>query len=208
MRKGTTPMGAIETMMINAAYVQIGKHLGLPTQAYMGLSDSKIPDSQAGLESALGTVIAALTGTNLIAGPGMLAFENCQSVEKLVIDDEICGMIKRLLKGISERTKGKLAEDLFEGDIYDGKHFLTSPTTMKWFREELYSPSYVIDRDDKDVWMEKGSTTAEERAHRRVKELLADHKPQPLPKEVDQELIKIMDRQAAKHGLDKLPYQD
>jgi trimethylamine--corrinoid protein Co-methyltransferase len=54
MRKGTTPMGAIETMMIDSAYSQIAKHLNLPTHAYMGLSDSKDNDNQAGLETGIG----------------------------------------------------------------------------------------------------------------------------------------------------------
>ncbi|MQY57683.1 hypothetical protein GH140_05770, partial [bacterium] len=58
MRKGTTPMGAIETMMIDSAYTQIGKFFNLPTHAYMGLSDSKINDSQAGFETGIGAVLA------------------------------------------------------------------------------------------------------------------------------------------------------
>lgn len=207
MRKGTTPMGAIETMMIDASYVQIGKRLGVPTQAYMGLSDSKIPDSQAGLESALGTALSALAGTNLIAGPGMLAFENCQSAEKLVIDNEICGMVKRLLQGVEEHEEEKLAQDLLEGDIYEGKHFLTSPRTMKWFREELYSPGDIIDRNDKDVWEEKGSTTAEERAHLEVKKILDQHQPKRPPTDVAKKLESIIDKQGKKHGLETLPYK-
>ncbi len=59
MRKGTTPMGAMETMMINAAHVQIGKHLGLPTHAYLGQSDAKIVDGQAGLETGMSALAAA-----------------------------------------------------------------------------------------------------------------------------------------------------
>jgi trimethylamine--corrinoid protein Co-methyltransferase len=54
MRKGTTPMGAVETMMIDLAYAQIGKFLKLPTHAYMGLSDAKVNDAQAGFETAWG----------------------------------------------------------------------------------------------------------------------------------------------------------
>nr|NIM90549.1 hypothetical protein [Candidatus Aminicenantes bacterium] len=92
MRKGTTPMGAIETMMIDSAYSQIAKHFNLPTHAYMGLSDSKTNDNQAGLETGIGAILAALAGVNVISGPGMMDFESCQSLEKLVIDNEICGM--------------------------------------------------------------------------------------------------------------------
>jgi trimethylamine--corrinoid protein Co-methyltransferase len=66
MRKGTTPMGAIETMMIDSAYAQIGKYLNLPTHAYMALSDSKINDAQAGFESGIGAVVAALSGINVV----------------------------------------------------------------------------------------------------------------------------------------------
>lgn len=204
MRKGTTPMGAIETMMIDCAYIQIGKHLGLPTQAYMGLSDAKLPDSQAGLESGIGAVLAVLCGANLVAGPGMLAFESCQSMEKLVIDNEICGMAKRLTRGITPHTE-PLAEDLFQGDIYQGDHFLTSPTTMKWFKEEFFYPSSVIDREDKDVWLQKGATTAEERAHEAAKRILAGHKPAPLAEEVDRELVRIMEKEAKRYGLERLP---
>jgi len=204
MRKGTTPMGAIETLMIDVAYTQIGRRLGLPTQAYMGLSDAKLPDSQAGLESGIGAVLAALSGVDLVAGPGMLAFESCQSMEKLVIDNEIAGMVKRLVKGIVARTD-PLAEDLLHGDIYQGDHFLTSPTTMKWFREEFFYPGSVIDRDDIDTWVQKGGSTAEERAHKEVEKILASHEPMPLPKTVESELAQIMEREAKKYGLKQLP---
>jgi trimethylamine--corrinoid protein Co-methyltransferase len=62
VRHETTPMGAIETMMIDCAYNEIGKHLNLPTQAYISLSDAKELDAQAGLESGIGAVLAALRG--------------------------------------------------------------------------------------------------------------------------------------------------
>ena len=91
-------MGAVETMMINAAHVQIGKYLRLPTHSYMGLSDAKGVDGQAGLETGMGALVAALAGANVISGPGMLNFESCQSLEKLVLDNEICGMALRMVR--------------------------------------------------------------------------------------------------------------
>ncbi|MBW2278869.1 MAG: trimethylamine methyltransferase family protein, partial [Deltaproteobacteria bacterium] len=100
MRYETTPMGAIETMMIDCAYNEIGTVLGMPTQAYISLSDAKQLDSQAGLETGVGATLAALSGINNISGPGMLDFESCHSLEKLVLDNEICGMMHRLLRGI------------------------------------------------------------------------------------------------------------
>src|SRR3990172_8706238 len=75
MRHGTTPMGDVGTWMIDCAYAEIGKSLGLPTHAYLGMSDAKIVDAQAGLESAGGTILAALAGGNMVSGAGMMDFE-------------------------------------------------------------------------------------------------------------------------------------
>ena len=93
IRHETTPMGAIETMMLDCANAEVGKRLCLPTQGYIALSDAKALDAQAGLETGIGAVLAGLSGINSVSGPGMLDFESCQSLEKLVVDDEICGMV-------------------------------------------------------------------------------------------------------------------
>ena len=53
-------MGDVGTWMIDCAYAQVGKRLGLPTHAYLGMSDAKILDAQCGMESAGGTFLAAL----------------------------------------------------------------------------------------------------------------------------------------------------
>ena len=111
VRYETTPMGAIETMMIDCAYNEIGKYLGLPTQAYIGLSDAKLLDAQAGLESSMGATLAALAGINSVSGPGMLDFESCFSLEKLVLDNEICGMVFRMIEGIQPKEDFPLSRD-------------------------------------------------------------------------------------------------
>ena len=200
MRKGTTPMGAIETMMIDSAYSQIGKYFDLPTHAYMGLSDAKILDYQSGLESAVGGVLAALSGINVISGPGMLDFESCQSLEKLVLDNEICGMAYRLIQGIGFRDEA-LALNLLKEATSDlktqnsGKHFLTSPHTLKWFKQEAFFPSEVIDRSNLGDWEKSGKKTAGERAKEKVDKILSTHQPKPLPQEVIAELTRIMQSQ-------------
>jgi trimethylamine--corrinoid protein Co-methyltransferase len=159
MRKGTTPMGAIETMMIDSAYAQIAKYFNLPTHAYMGLSDAKIIDSQAGLETGIGAVLAALSGINVISGPGMLNFESCQSLEKLVIDNEICGMAYRLIQGVSQR-ESPLVQDLFEG-FTQKTEFLSLEHTRKWYKQEHTYPE-LIDRDTYDSWVSLGKKSMRE----------------------------------------------
>jgi trimethylamine--corrinoid protein Co-methyltransferase len=203
MRKGTTPMGAMETMMINAAYVQIGKHLGLPTHSYLGLSDAKIVDGQAGLETGMGALIAAQAGANVISGPGMLDFESCQSLEKLVLDNEICGMALRLVRGIEARGD-RLGGDLY-GDIYDGKHFLTSQETLRWFREELHQAGSVIDRDQYEVWMSHGKKSAWDRACEEVERIMNSYTVEPLPDDSLKALKSITKDDAQRMGIDLPP---
>lgn len=203
MRKGTTPMGAIETMMIDGAYAEIGKYLEIPTHAYMALSDSKPVDYQAGMETAMGAIVAAVSGINNVSGPGMLDFESCQSLEKLVLDHEICGMALRLTEGITLRDD-PIALPLIKQGL-EKKEFLSLPHTMKWFRKEAYMPDEVIERGTLDEWRSKGKQDAAKRASEKVGALLKSHVPQPPARDVAARLEEIMKEEARKAGMDKLP---
>lgn len=203
MRKGTTPMGAIETMMIDGAYAEIGKYLDIPTHAYMALSDSKLVDYQAGMETAMGAIVAAISGINNISGPGMLDFESCQSLEKLVLDHEICGMALRLTEGITLRDDPIALPFIKKG--LEKKEFLSLPHTMKWFRREAYMPGEVIERGTLEEWRSKGKQDAVKRASARVGELLKSHVPQPPDHGAAARLEEIMKEEARKAGMDKLP---
>jgi trimethylamine--corrinoid protein Co-methyltransferase len=171
-RYETTPMGAIETQMIDCAYAEIGKRLGLPTQAYISLSDAKRLDAQAGLESASGANLAALAGINSISGPGMLDFESCQSLEKLVVDNEIARYSQRLVRGITLRDGELPAQPHFEELLRDG-HLLIADHTRAWIKDEVWLPDRVIDRANRARHLEEGNHTLEERARNRVSQLLS-----------------------------------
>ena len=203
MRAGTTPMGAVETMMIDGAYAEIGKHLGLPTQAYMALSDAKPVDFQAGMETAMGAVIAALSGINNVSGPGMLDFESCQSLEKLVLDHEICGMALRLASGISLRDDPIAFPVLEEG--VETTDFLSLPHTLKWFREEAYFPSDVIDRRTLEEWRKGGKKDALARASEKLESILEKHAPERLDEGLARWLRDLMLSEARRYGMDALP---
>jgi trimethylamine--corrinoid protein Co-methyltransferase len=202
MRKGTTPMGAIGTWMINCACVQVGKELGMPTHSYLGMSDAKIVDAQCGLESS-SAFMAALAGANMVSGAGMMDFESCLSYEKLVIDAEIIGMAKRLIAGIDGRQT-PIALDIIQ-ELGHKTDYLDHPHTIKWFREELYIPSKVIDRDTLETWEKKGSKSTWERAQDRVNDLLAKYQPSPMSSEVRKELRDITTRAANQAGMKELP---
>ena len=203
MREGTTPMGDVGTWMIDCAYAQVGKHLGLPTHAYLGMSDAKVVDVQCGMESAGGTLMGALAGVNMISGAGMMDFESCQSLEKLVIDAEMIGMAKRLIRGVEPRDQ-PIALDLFHR-LGHRADYLAEPHTLKWFAKELYLPSPVIDRATYDGWKRKGATTAVQRAAERVRTVVSSYQQAPMPADLRVELREITTRAARKFGMDALP---
>ena len=203
VRYETTPMGAIETMMTDCAFNEIGKYLKIPTQAYTSMSDAKHVDAQAGLESGMGATLAALSGINNISGPGMIDFENCQSLEKLVLDNEMCGMAQRLIKGIEPKDDFP-SEGLFR-ELLSEKHLLISDHTRRYFAEEFYMPGKVIERANQDRWIQEGGLSLLERAHNEVKKLLDSFKPSSLPEDIKKELIKLMQAEAKRFGQGKLP---
>ncbi|MGD8967089.1 MAG: trimethylamine methyltransferase family protein [Anaerolineae bacterium] len=203
MREGTTPMGAVGTWMIDCAYTEVGKALNLPTHAYLGMSDAKVVDAQCGLESAGGTVMAALAGVNMVSGAGMMDFESCQSYEKLVIDAEIIGMAKRLIAGVEARDE-PIALGLMR-ELGHRADYLGQLHTAKWFSEEQYIPSSVIDRGSLEGWKKKGAKTAWERAKDRVGQLLAKYEPSPMSEELRGELRAIALEAAQNFGMNELP---
>ncbi len=203
VRYETTPMGAIETMMIDCAYNEIGKYLHMPTQAYISLSDSKQLDTQAGLESGIGAALAALSGINNISGPGMLDFESCLSLEKLVVDNEICGMVFRLIAGIEPREDFP-ALGIFQ-ELLQEKHLLISEHTRRYLEKEHFFPGPVIDRASRSRWEQEGALTLEQRTHREVERLLESYEPSDLPEDIKKDLVKLMSDEARRHGQDNLP---
>src|SRR5579872_6913621 len=201
MRTGKTPMGAIETAMLDVACSQVGKHLGLPTHAYLVAGDGRVIDAQVEMESGMSTVLGALAGINMISGAGMLDFLACHSIEKLVIDAEAIASAQRLIEGIEPRTESlalaAFAQTGLQGD------FLKLKETRALFRTEQHFPSAVIDRGLPD--MDGVSPNILQRAHRRVEELLSSYQRHLMPVEMEEELIAFAQREAKPTGLEGLP---
>ncbi|MDP6269099.1 MAG: trimethylamine methyltransferase family protein [Alphaproteobacteria bacterium] len=204
MRKGTACQAASEAIIMGAAIGQIAKRLGLPSSTNTGRADSKCVDYQAGEETGAALNAMALARINLIRGSGTLEYANVISTEKLLIDNEICGMAKRLIRPIDTSDEALALDVIIErGATTTG--FLSSPHTLKWFKDECFLPSDLIDRGQRREFEAQGSKDAFGRARARVAEILADYTPRQIDPERKREADRIIAAYAAQHGMDQLP---
>ncbi len=203
MRTGSTPMGAVETAMLDVACAQVGRSFGLPTHGYLAATDAKVVDAQAGIESATSAMLGLLGGIDMVSGAGMLDFLLCQSAEKLVVDAEAIGMAQRLGRGVATPTE-TLATGMFASAGPEGR-FLEIEETRRLFRGEQYLPTKVIDRASHRAWVEGGSLDTFGRARERVAQLLAAYRRPAIDPAVEAELVDLVRREAAAAGMDRLP---
>jgi len=201
MSSGGTPMGAIETVMLDLACSQVGKHFGLPTHGYMVATESKCVDAQAGMESATSAALGALAGINMISGAGMLDSLACHSLEKLVIDAEAIASAMRLRRGL-ETSFPKFATHMF-AEIGLSGDFLKLKETRSLFRSEQHFPSPVIHRGEIPEGMVPDDAYA--RARMRVRELLDAYQRPAISPDTENELMNVALRVAHSAGLKELP---
>lgn len=203
MRYSTTSLNACESSLISTSYAQIARYYGMPCHTYAGLADSKVVDAQAGLETAFSGLLAAISGINVIAGPGMIDFVNTFSLEKLVIDHEIIAMTKRIQRGfkISDET---LAIDLIH-ELGPGGDYMSAEHTLEHFRNELYIPPDVIDKKNRNTWEAEGKRDIFQRAHEKVEHILANHEVPVLDEAIEAKLDNAMCEIMANMGFTSLP---
>lgn len=183
--------GGIEFGMMNAAISQMAQYVQVPNYNSAALTDSKLPDIQAGYEKAYSICLCAMGGSNYIHhAAGMLESMRAVAYEQFVIDDEIIGMALRLLKGIqvNEETLG------FEAirEVGPSGHFLDSMHTIKFMRQEYFRQN-LSDRQTREAWEKAGSLDTRSRARRKAKEVLETHIPKGIDLEIDREIRKRFD---------------
>jgi trimethylamine--corrinoid protein Co-methyltransferase len=190
MRTAMSPMAAIEALHLNVAYVEIAKHLDLPTQGYMALSEGKLLDAQAGAESFAGALLAAIAGINSVSGPGMLDYVLTFSLQKLVFDDELCGQALHFCRDYS------VMEDLptveLVRQLLGEKHLLTAAHTLRYWPKELYLPGKVFDRLSRDTWLQEGGKSLEQRAKAEVERYLDAYVSPPMDPRVEAEMVQLI----------------
>jgi trimethylamine---corrinoid protein Co-methyltransferase len=192
LRSGAFTGGSGEFALLNAACAQIARHLKLPLYNSSGISDSKVPDAQAGAEKGISGLAAALAGANYIHhAAGMLESLLTVAFEQYVIDNDINGVVMRMLRGI-EVTDETLSLDVIDEVCRGEGHFLGHPQTLALMQTEYLYPS-LFDRDRRDDWQAKGGRDIREAAREHARAVLAGHFPEPWLVDIDRDLRRVFD---------------
>ena len=182
MRSGAYASGGIECGMLHMAFAQMARYYNVPSGGYIGLTNSKVNDAQAGYETGMSTVAGLLAGADLFNMGGLLDALKVFDFAKAVTDDEIALMLKRIKRGFEVDDK-ELALDVI-AQVGPGGSFMVNPHTMKRMKNAALLTT-LSDRNARAQWEGKGSLDTHARAMQRVREILARPAPPPFPPEVE-----------------------
>jgi len=199
MRTGSICMGAPEMGLICAAGVQIAHHYGLPDESTGGNTDSVVIDARTGSEKTVTGLPPFLARSNLIhMMAGQLEAFITSSPEQLVIDNEILGSELRVAQGIDVNDETLAVKEIAQ--VGPGGVYLGHKHTLSHFTAEHWVPT-IYERIKWETWKRKGSKTIQEVAKNRTKQIMSTHYPEPVSKDVRQELEKVArSDKTTKHG--------
>jgi trimethylamine--corrinoid protein Co-methyltransferase len=174
-----------EFLLYQIGLTQLQHYQNLPTFGTAGTSDSKVFDQQATLEGAMSMLVSGLSGANLIHDVGYIEFGSTSCFEQVVTMDELAGEIRFLLQGM-DVSRETMAIDLIDS-VGPGGEYVTSNHTLNHFREGWF-PEVIGDRQVHDNWVSTGSKTLGDRANEKVRHILENHVPKPLPDAIKEKL--------------------
>lgn len=176
LRTGAFSGGGGEQALLGAASGQMAEFYGVPGGVGAGMSDSKLPDNQAGFEKALTVALAALSGGGFVyESAGMLASLLGCSFEAMVIDDDMLSSIRRIARGI-EVSDETLSVDVIADAVSGPGHFLGARQTMDLMESEFVYPRHA-DRTSPDDWSAAGAQDIWQRAAEKAETVLREHYP-------------------------------
>jgi len=197
MSTGTGSIGtakAAASVMITA---QLARYYELPSRAGGILTDSNIPDAQAGYESAMIAMATVFSGINFVLHTaGILQSYNMMSYEKFIIDEDILNSITKIACDF-DVNENSLAIDVIKENAEES-HFLQSQHTLKHLKTEILK-SMVSERIPYGNWVKKGSNPTHQRAREVCSQILKCYEPPKLDKGINQELMDYINQRKKAH---------
>ena len=185
MRSGAYTSGAIECGMLHMAFAQMARFYNVPCGGYIGLTNAKVNDAQAGYETGMSAMGGTVGGMDMFNIGGLIDALTTFDFAKAVIDDEVAQMMKRVKRGISFNEED-LAVNLIK-EIGPGGSYIVAKHTISRMKTEAVMTK-LADRDARTVWVKKGSTDIQTRAMKRVKEIMANNTASLIFPDVDEKL--------------------
>jgi trimethylamine--corrinoid protein Co-methyltransferase len=190
MKTGLWGQGPEESLLYASA-VEVARYYGFRVNVIGFNTASKMSGAQASYEKTMSTLLPVLAGADEVYGAGSLEGGMVASFEELIMDDEICRAVLKAVQGI-EVNDETLAVDVID-KVGSGGHFLAEKHTLNHFKESLFF-SELTDRHSYDAWKKTGGKSMVKRAREKAEEILKEHWPTPLDKDVQKEISEIIER--------------
>ena len=178
-----------EQAIFGVAMTQMGKFYGLPVYINVGLTDSKRPDAQAGLEAGVTLMLGAAAGADIFGHMGICGVDQATSLDILALQDDIIGYVESAMRQID------FSDEAFGLDVTQevgpGGSFIDQMHTATHFRKELWFPR-LLDRQFYQAWHDAGAKSTEERAREMKEDILRKHTAEPPSREISKELNRIL----------------
>lgn len=188
LRTGAMSGGSPEQGLLSAACAQLGETFDLPFGTASGMTDSKMPDYQAGAERASTAMAVALSGANIIyESAGMYASLLGACPESLLLDNDVLGAAMRMTRNIEVNEDTLSFETIREVCLGGEGHYLSSPQTLKVMQSEYLYPEFS-DRDSPLAWKENGKPVLLDRAIARRNEIIGKYFPAHISDKTDKKI--------------------
>lgn len=186
LKTGAPTFGTPEANLVNMAFVQLGRRMGLPIRSGAHLTASKIADAQAMQESADSMNPAIMSGTTFFPhAAGWLEGGLTTGFEKFIMDAERLAAIHKESKGLN------LDDDEFAQDAFletgPGDNFLSTAHTMRHYRTVNHQ-SELADSNSFEQWRDEGSKDMQQRAYEKWTSMLEQYKEPTLDAAIDEAL--------------------
>lgn len=190
MRTGGLAIGAPEVSILASITAQMARFYNLPCRCGGAMTDAHFPDAQAAAESTLILHTALRNGSNFILHAcGILGSYTSMSYEKFIIDEEMCGMIRRTLMPM-EVTNETIDIEMIKR-VGIGGEYLTQPKTLQRCRTEFFLPD-LYTRQNYSSWLEAGGKRIDQKASEMLAKRLATYEKPDIDPSIEKALAKYV----------------
>ncbi|MCP9481117.1 trimethylamine methyltransferase family protein [Shimia sp. CNT1-13L.2] len=188
LRTGAMSGGSAEQGLLMAACAQMARFYDIPCAVSAGMTDSKLPDFQAGYEKGYTELLSALAGANLVyEAAGMYGSLLGCSFESFVLDNDMIGSIMRATRGFEVNERTLALETIRDVCVGGPGHFLGHQQTLNRMQSDYYYPA-LADRRTPQEWAAAEDKDLLERARARTRELLAAPPPPHIAPDIDADI--------------------